>query len=265
MRARVFLALVIAVLLVPGVAHAKGPDLATIDGAGMAAPIAIAGVEGQDDDLAALVELAGLFPALFGQQPDPMLAAAPDEALGPKLVITWRLPDGGPSPSSIQQELYLYAEGGPLTYTAPDQPVMDGDRTTGGWFRTPPALQPGWEAFDLPARSTLEGTATAGSEPVARRIDARCRGGVVALARCRRGCGGGAVRPRRHRCSGAVEPAGAGRIDLSQDLSVEGRPLDDVDLTRRAKEGDMDAYASLVARVPTHRHPGRARDLRRAE
>ena len=169
MRARVFLALVIAVLLVPGVAHAKGPDLATIDGAGMATPITIAGMEGQDDDLGALVELAGLFPALFGQQPDPMLAAAPKEALGPKLVITWRLPDGGPSPSSVQQELYLYAEGGPLTYTAPDQPVMDGDRTTGGWFRTPPALQPGWEAFDLPARTTLEGAATAGSEPVAAR------------------------------------------------------------------------------------------------
>jgi RNA polymerase sigma-70 factor (ECF subfamily) len=28
---------------------------------------------------------------------------------------------------------------------------------------------------------------------------------------------------------------------------VEGRPLDEVDLTRRAKEGDMDAYAALVS------------------
>ena len=65
-----------------------------------------------------------------------MLAAAPKEELGPKLVITWRLPDGGPAPRSVQQELYLYAEGGPLTYTAPDQPFMGGDRTTGGWFGT---------------------------------------------------------------------------------------------------------------------------------
>ena len=54
------------------------------------------------------------------------------------------------------------------------------------------------------------------------------------------------LRARGDRISCDVRPTGAGRVDLSQDLSVEGRPLDDVDLTRRAKEGDMDAYASLV-------------------
>ena len=69
MRARVFLAVFIAVLLAPGVARAKGPDLATIDGAGMVAPISIAGDEGSDDDLGTLVELAGLLPATFGQNP----------------------------------------------------------------------------------------------------------------------------------------------------------------------------------------------------
>ena len=55
-----------------------------------------------------------------------MLAEEPKEELGPKLVITWRLPDGGPTPATVQQELYLYAEGGPLTYTAPDNPFVGG-------------------------------------------------------------------------------------------------------------------------------------------
>ena len=38
MRARVFLVLFLAVLVVPGAASAKGPDQATVDGAGMADP-----------------------------------------------------------------------------------------------------------------------------------------------------------------------------------------------------------------------------------
>ena len=188
MRARVFLALVIAVLLVPGVAHAKGPDLATIDGAGMAAPIAIAGVEGEDDDLAALVELAGLFPALFGQQPDPMLAAAPEEALGPKLVITWRLP-GRRALAQLHPAGALPARGGRAARPTPR-------RTSPSWTATAPRVvgsgprrpsSRGGRPSICPPAATLEGAADRGFRAGRRRIDARCRGGVVALARCRRG------------------------------------------------------------------------------
>ena len=160
MRARVFLVVVLlTVLLVPSAAHAKGPDQATIDGAGMATPVSIAGTEGSGDDLGTLADVSGLWPATYAQRPDPMVTAAPTKDLGPKLVITWRIPDGGPSPASVRQELYLYAEGGPLTYTAPNQPLMGSERTTGGWFRTPSALQPRWETFDLPTRATLESAA----------------------------------------------------------------------------------------------------------
>ena len=76
-------------------------------------------------------------------------------------MITWRLPDGGPKPGFVRQDLYLYAEGGPLTYTAPDQAVPGGGRTTGGWFRTPTALQPTWEELGLPTQSAPEGVASA--------------------------------------------------------------------------------------------------------
>ena len=86
MRARVFLVLFLAVLLAPGVAHAKGPDLATIDGAGMAAPISIAGVEGSDDDLGDPRRARRPLPRPVRAAPDPMLAAAPD---GGRWVRSW--------------------------------------------------------------------------------------------------------------------------------------------------------------------------------
>jgi hypothetical protein len=156
MRARVVLVVFVALLIVPGMAHAKGPDQATIDGAGMKTPMPIDGVEGRSDDLATLAELAGLYPATFGQSPDPMLAAAPQEELGPKLEITWRFPHGGPTPGYLRQDLYLYAEGGPLTYTVADQSFFETERATGGWYRTPTALQSTWARFGLPERSELE-------------------------------------------------------------------------------------------------------------
>jgi hypothetical protein len=158
-RVRVFLALLVAVLMIPAVAQAKGPDQATIDGTGMAVPVSISGIEGAAGDLSTLVEVAGLFPAAFGQTPDPMLATAPDEVLGPKLSITWRVPDGDPTASIVRQDLYLYAAGGPLTYTAPGQPFLGSQRTRGGWFRTPATLRSRWAVFGLPTGSALEAAA----------------------------------------------------------------------------------------------------------
>jgi hypothetical protein len=163
MRVRVFLAVIFALLIIPAVAHAKGPDQATIDGTGMTAPASISVTEGASGDLSTLVELAGLFPAAIGQTPDPMLATAPGELLGPKLTITWRIPDGDPTPGTVRQDLYLYAEGGPLTYTAPGQLFLGSERTRGGWFRTPAALRSRWAVFGLPARTALE----AGARPPA--------------------------------------------------------------------------------------------------
>jgi hypothetical protein len=125
----------------------------------MIVPVSIRGTEGASGDLSTLVKLAGLFPAAFGQTPDPMLASAPDERLGPKLSITWRVPDGDPTPSTVRQELYLYAEGGPLTYTVPGQTFLGSERTRGGWFRTPAALRSRWAVFGLPARTALEAAA----------------------------------------------------------------------------------------------------------
>jgi hypothetical protein len=156
MRVRVFLAVLFAQLMIPAAAQAKGPDQATIDGSGMTVPVSISGTEGASGDLSTLVELTGLFPAAMGQTPDPMLTTTPDEVLGPKLSITWRIPDGDPIPSTVRQVLYLYAAGGPLTYTAAGQPFLGSDRTRGGWYRTPAALRSRWVVFGLPAKTALE-------------------------------------------------------------------------------------------------------------
>ena len=158
MRARVFLVVVfLTVLLVPSVAHAKGPDQATIDGAGMAAPISIDGTEGSDDDLGTLADVSGLWPATYAQRPDPMLAAAPTEGPGSEAGDHVEDPGRRTRPRRrSDRSSTCTRRAGPLTYTAPDQPLMGSERTTGGWFRTPSVLQPRWETFDLPTRATLE-------------------------------------------------------------------------------------------------------------
>jgi hypothetical protein len=159
----------------------------------MTAPVTITGTEGASGDLSTLVELAGFFPAAMGQTPDPMLSTAPDDLLGPKLSITWRIPDGDPVPGTVRQDLYLYAEGGPLTYTAPGQQFLGSERTRGGWFRTPAALVSRWAVFGLPPRSALEadagppaalparpsGAGDRGSWPLIAVIAAAAVGGVV--------------------------------------------------------------------------------------
>src|SRR5438105_12718243 len=113
MRVRVILLVVLTALWVATPVHAKGPDAATIDGVGLPAPISLAGPEDGPGTFPALVEQTGFFPAVFKREPDPMRATAPTADLGPKLVVTWNVPQG-PEASSLQQDLYPYAAGGPL-------------------------------------------------------------------------------------------------------------------------------------------------------
>jgi hypothetical protein len=132
-------AAVVAVLAIQGVAFAKGPDEVRIEGDSLPAPVVFSGHEGGSGPFGALVEQAGFFQASFGQQPDPMLGAAPTDDLGTALTLTWRVP--GPSGTdTIRQLVYLDAEGGPLTYTPAGQPFFGTEETHGGWFRAPAAL-----------------------------------------------------------------------------------------------------------------------------
>ena len=198
-----FLGVVIGILLLPATAHAKGPDEVTIDGTGLAVPITILR-GGGEGDMARVVDGTGFFAAAFVEQPDPMLPAPPAGELGPKLIVTWHVPNGTPVADAVRQDLYPYAAGGPVTYTEPGQPFLQSEHTHGGWFRAPAsflstldrprrAVVPAPPAASAPAlgRSPPAGVADRPRSP-RRRGRRRCRDGDL-----RRGRGS----PPAPRCS----------------------------------------------------------------
>src|SRR6266498_1049705 len=176
MKTRIlFLAALAAALTLsaPTAALAKGASAATIDGSGPGGPITLRGdgEPGSGSDLGTLAELSGLFPAMFGQSPDPMLDAAPTKRLGPHYTITWTIPDGNGTAKTVRQDVYPYAAGGPVTYTKPGQPVSD-QTTSGGWYKAPDDLRQHLISLGLPnkapvaAASASSGRAAAdGSSP----------------------------------------------------------------------------------------------------
>lgn len=119
-------------LLAPGVAAAKGPAEAKITGPGLSSAVTIKGA-GEGDvstDLGLLVQDAGFFPEAFGQTPSPLLRAQPTQ-LGPRYMVTYAMSVN----STLEQDLYPYAAGGPVSYMQPGQKFWDSDSTVGGWYR----------------------------------------------------------------------------------------------------------------------------------
>lgn len=138
-RTRVIvLAVAAAALALPGVAAAKGPSKASITGPGLSAPLSITGdgEGGNSTDLGLLVTETGFFPQTFGQSPDPLLRSQPATSqLGARYTVTYTVPGG--SISTLRQDLYPYAAGGPLSYMEPGQEIWD-QTTHGGWYRANP-------------------------------------------------------------------------------------------------------------------------------
>jgi hypothetical protein len=160
MKRIAFMAGVLALVLAP-TALAKGPTEARIAGPGLGKAIVLSGdaESGGPSDFGSFVEGTGFFPSVFGQQPDPMLAAQPGGALGPKYTVEYEVPTGYTTTAVVSQDLYPYADGGPVAYMRPGQPVFDqGSPTVGGWFRTTDAVKP------LLVDHGLRATAPAGDE-----------------------------------------------------------------------------------------------------
>jgi hypothetical protein len=121
-------------LLAPGSAAAKGPSEAKITGPGLTSALTIKGI-GEGDtstDLGLLVADAGFFPQVFGQSPSPLLRSQPAN-LGPRYVVTYTVPGG--TISTLEQELYPFAAGAPVSYMRPGQKFWDTQSTVGGWYR----------------------------------------------------------------------------------------------------------------------------------
>lgn len=137
-----------AALVLPATALGKGPSAATIDGPGAGGGISFPGNEGSGP-LGDLTQHAGFFPAAFAQKPNPMLPARPKGELGPKYTITYTVPGAG-GDDTILQDVYPYATGGAVTYTAPGQELYEVG-TRGGWFHGGTELKKTLVAAGLPA------------------------------------------------------------------------------------------------------------------
>ena len=123
----------LAALVLPTAALAKGPDEAKITGPGLEKAIVISGPEEGGSPMMAFAEAAGFFPAVFGQQPDPMLPSRPKGDLGPRYTIDYHVPGPDGDAFSISQDLYPYAEPAAVTYMKAGQEIFD-MTTRGGWW-----------------------------------------------------------------------------------------------------------------------------------
>jgi hypothetical protein len=160
---RLILTLAIALLVLPAAALGKGPSAASIDGPDAGGGISFNG-DGHSGALGRLTQHAGFFPAVFAQEPDPMLAARPKGDLGPKYTITYTVPGGSNEVFTLRQDVYPHAQPSPLTYMAPGQAIYDSE-TRGGWFQGGPELTETLVAAGLPDRAQAAGSSDDTSFP----------------------------------------------------------------------------------------------------
>jgi hypothetical protein len=164
MRRRALAMLVLALLLaaVPTAAQAKGASAANISGGGPGGlpggPIDLKGdgEPGAGTDLANLADAAGVFALLWEDGQSGALDAAPTPTArrGPRYTITWTFPNGEGTEDLVRQSVWPYAAGGPVTFMAPGQKVLD-STTKGGWYRAGDNLRQDLVALGLPDRQPL--------------------------------------------------------------------------------------------------------------
>jgi hypothetical protein len=164
MQRRALAMLVLALLLaaVPTAAQAKGASAATISGGGPGGlpggPINLKGdgEPGSGTNLANLAEAAGVFALLWEDgQPGALTSAPlPPAQRGARYAITWTFPNGDGGEDQVRQSVWPYAAGGPVTFMATGQKVLDGT-TTGGWYRAGDNLRQLLIGLGLPNRPAL--------------------------------------------------------------------------------------------------------------
>ena len=145
---RLLLLVAVVTLAMPATAFAKGPDEVTITGPGLDKAITITGPEEEGSPMMAFAEAAGFFPAVFDQQPSPMLPDRPKGDLGPKYRIDYNVPGPDGEDFAITQDLYPYAQPSAVTYTKAGQEIFD-MTTRGGWW-TSSSLKDQLVALGLP-------------------------------------------------------------------------------------------------------------------
>ena len=99
-----------------------------------------------------IIEKVGFFPAVFRQGPDPMRSKRPRGSLGPRYVMTYKLPGPNGVEDVLRQEVYPYAKPRPVSYMRPGQSFFLDQETHGGWFVSKPSLKRSLVAVGLPTR-----------------------------------------------------------------------------------------------------------------
>lgn len=157
----------LCVLVLPAGALAKGPTAATITGPGLAKPLKLGGgpnALSNGAPMHALMMRGGFFQVAWGTQPRRTLSKSPTTSLGPKYEVVYVVPGPSGQEDLIRQDLYPFAQGGPLTYTAAGQRFFGTRRTHGGWFRARPALTAVLVEAGLPAAPSRRAASSAPSE-----------------------------------------------------------------------------------------------------
>ena len=146
------------VLALAGPAQAKGIQSAIITGPGLDEPIDVA----HPDD-SKLPAFTGFWDVMPGQPAPPALVEQPPTTeLGPRYTITWRLMTDADETTAIRQDLYPYADGGPLVHTSAGQAIFDG-ATVRGWYGAPIALRDVLGSLGVPAAGSTPGAGKSSS------------------------------------------------------------------------------------------------------
>ncbi|MGH8986210.1 MAG: hypothetical protein ACRDY6_20390 [Acidimicrobiia bacterium] len=139
MKLRILVAALLgtAVALVPVPASAKGPTEVEITGPGLEKPIHLQGAGDSRNPAGALTELTGVWLPFTHSGRSAFAAAPPQGDLGPRYVATFSTDFDD---TMLRQELYPFAEGGPVVYAASGQALHGTETRYGGWRRADPAL-----------------------------------------------------------------------------------------------------------------------------
>ena len=151
---RYVIAAALVALVLPAAAVAKGPVSASISGRALERSLTIRGDgEGPGTALGTLADASGFFAQMFGQSPDPTVAARPGGTLGPRYRVVYVVPGPNNIQSRVVQYLYPYAKPVALTYMKPGQTFWVSERAHGGWYRASTGLKKMLVRAGLPAKA----------------------------------------------------------------------------------------------------------------
>jgi hypothetical protein len=151
---RYVIAAALVALVLPAAAVAKGPVSASISGPALERSLTIRGDgEGPGTALGTLADASGFFAQMFGQSPDPTLAARPGGTLGPRYRVVYVVPGPNDIQSRVVQYVYPYAKPVALTYMKPGQRFWDSESAHGGWYRASTGLKKMLVRAGLPAKA----------------------------------------------------------------------------------------------------------------